>query len=95
MPYGRTVPRIGKKLPRWFRVEQDYSVTIDGRDTLDSNIDPTTAHVGHWTADEDTKLRDAVPAQGSKNREVIARMIPGRTKKQGNRSSRGQKLNGE
>jgi hypothetical protein len=65
------------------------------RDTLDSNIDPTTAHVGHWTADEDTKLRDAVPAQGSKNREVIARMIPGRTKKQGNRSSRGQKLNGE
>jgi hypothetical protein len=31
---------------------------------LAPNIDPVTARTGKWTADEDKKLKDAVPAQG-------------------------------
>jgi hypothetical protein len=49
---------------------------------LNSNIEATTARTGHWTADEDKKLKDAVPAQGDKNWEKIAGMIPGRTRVQ-------------
>jgi myb proto-oncogene protein len=49
---------------------------------LVSNIDPTTARTGKWTADEDKKLKGAVPTQGAKNWVTIAALVPGRTKKQ-------------
>jgi hypothetical protein len=50
--------------------------------TLDPSIDPATARAGQWTADEDKKLKDAVPTHGGKNWESIAALVPGRTKKQ-------------
>jgi hypothetical protein len=34
---------------------------------LDTNIDPTLAQAGKWTADEDTKLEDAVQTLVGKN----------------------------
>jgi myb proto-oncogene protein len=46
---------------------------------LVSNNDPATALPGKWTADEDKKLKDAVPAHGEKNWEEIATLVPGRT----------------
>jgi uncharacterized protein (DUF2237 family) len=52
-------------------------------DALVANIDPATAqHSGHWTADEDTKLKDAVREHGGKNWKAIAALVPGRTRKQ-------------
>jgi hypothetical protein len=51
-------------------------------DTLNFNIDPTTARTGKWTEDEDKQLRNAVPAQGGKNWKEIASLVPGRTKEQ-------------
>jgi hypothetical protein len=50
--------------------------------TLVSNIDPTTARSGKWTADEDIKLKDAVQTHGDKDWEPIAALVTGRTKKQ-------------
>jgi hypothetical protein len=50
--------------------------------SLVSNIDPTTARAGRWTADEDEKLREAVEAHGAKNWKKVAARVPGRTKKQ-------------
>jgi hypothetical protein len=47
-----------------------------------SNIDATAQHFGHWTADEDTKLKDAVREHGGKNWKAIAALVPGRTRKQ-------------
>jgi hypothetical protein len=52
------------------------------RDTLDSNIEPTTARTGKWTADEVKKLKDAVRAHGTKNWKAIALLVPSRTKRQ-------------
>jgi hypothetical protein len=52
------------------------------RDTLVSNIDPSTARVGKWTADEAKKLRDAVLAHGGNNWKEIAALVPGRTRVQ-------------
>ena len=52
------------------------------RDTLDSNIDPTTARVGKWTADECKLLKDAIPMRGAKNWVEIAALVPGRTNQQ-------------
>jgi hypothetical protein len=51
-------------------------------DTLVSNIDPTTARAGQFTADEDKRLRHAVGAHGAKNWKKIAALVPGRTKRQ-------------
>jgi hypothetical protein len=52
-------------------------------DSLDSNIDPTTGSKGkRWTANEDKRLKNAVPAQGVKNWKEIASLVPGRTKEQ-------------
>jgi hypothetical protein len=52
-------------------------------DSLDSNIDPTTGRKGkRWTANEDKRLKNAVPAQGVKNWKEIASLVPGRTKEQ-------------
>jgi myb proto-oncogene protein len=47
---------------------------------LVSNIDPTTARAGKWTADEDKQLRDGVREHGGKNWKLIAAFVPGRTK---------------
>jgi hypothetical protein len=49
---------------------------------LDTNIDPTTARAGKWTADEDKKLKDAVLTHGGENWETIAALVPGRAKRQ-------------
>jgi hypothetical protein len=49
---------------------------------LDSNVDPTTARAGKWTADEDSKLKDAVQTHSGKNWGAIAALVPGRTKVQ-------------
>jgi hypothetical protein len=49
---------------------------------LDTNIDPTTARVGRWTADEDKKLKNAAQTHGGKDWAAVAALVPGRTKKQ-------------
>jgi hypothetical protein len=51
-------------------------------DTLKPSFDPAMARTGKWTADEDKKLKDAVPAQGAKNWNDIALLVPGRMLKQ-------------
>jgi hypothetical protein len=51
-------------------------------DYLVSNIDPTTARAGKWTADEDIKLKDAVHTHGGKNWAAISALVPGRTRRQ-------------
>jgi hypothetical protein len=45
-------------------------------------MDPTTAHLGKWTVDEDNKLGDGVREHGGKNWKAIAALVPGRTHKQ-------------
>jgi uncharacterized protein (DUF2237 family) len=50
--------------------------------TLVSNIDPTMASTGRWTADEDRKLRDAVREHGANNWEELSLLVPGRTRYQ-------------
>jgi myb proto-oncogene protein len=53
---------------------------------LDPSIALTAGRGGKWTADEDTKLKDAVQIHGGKNWNQIAALVPGRTKEQcGNR----------
>jgi hypothetical protein len=49
---------------------------------LVSNIDPTTALAGKWTADEDKKLKDSVREHDGKNWEKVAASVIGRTKAQ-------------
>ena len=39
-----------------------------------------TKRKGHWTADEDKKLRDAVPTHGTKDRDATATLVPSRTR---------------
>jgi hypothetical protein len=51
-------------------------------DNLVSNLDPTTARTGKWTADEDKALKDGVRAHGGKNWGEIAPLVPGRTRTQ-------------
>jgi hypothetical protein len=51
------------------------------KDTLDPNIDPTTARTGKWTPVKDIKLKDAVQAHGGKNWDAIAALVPGRAKR--------------
>jgi hypothetical protein len=52
------------------------------RTILDTNIDPTMARAGRWTADEDKKLKDVVLTHGSKIWVEIAAVVLGRTKQQ-------------
>jgi hypothetical protein len=49
---------------------------------LDTNIDPTTARAGRWTADEDKKLNHALLTHGSEDWATITALVPGRTKMQ-------------
>jgi hypothetical protein len=61
--------RTGKQcLNRW----QDY---------LNPSVAPMARRTGAWTQDEDGKLRDSVQAHNGKNWDAIARLVPGRTKK--------------
>jgi hypothetical protein len=47
-------------------------------------MDPTTARAGKWTADEDSKLEDAVQTHGDKDWVAICALVPGRTRTQCN-----------
>jgi myb proto-oncogene protein len=49
------------------------------KDILDPNIGRVTGRKGSWTAEEDSKLKDAVQTYGGKNWGVIAELVPGRT----------------
>jgi hypothetical protein len=49
---------------------------------FDPSIDRTSGSKDNWTAVEDEALNDAVQMCGSKNWEVIAELVPGRTRKQ-------------
>jgi hypothetical protein len=44
---------------------------------LDPNIDSANERTGKWTADEDSKLKDAVQTHGGKNWSLIAALVPG------------------
>jgi hypothetical protein len=57
---------------------------------LNPSIALAAGRTGTWTADEDSKLKDAVQTHRGKNWSVIAELVPGRTKMQCN--SRWQKL---
>jgi myb proto-oncogene protein len=46
---------------------------------LDPNITMTGGRTGKWTADEDSKLKDAVQTHGGKNWDAIAALVPSRT----------------
>jgi hypothetical protein len=50
-------------------------------DVLKSNIDQVTGRKS-WTADENSKLKDAVQTHRGKNWETVATLVPGRTKVQ-------------
>jgi myb proto-oncogene protein len=54
------------------------------RNALDSNIEPTTSRTGKWTADENSKLQDAVQMHGGKDWVAIAALVPGLTQIQCN-----------
>jgi hypothetical protein len=45
---------------------------------LDPSIDRTSAREGNWTADEDSKLKDAAQTYGCKNWGAISVLVPGR-----------------
>jgi hypothetical protein len=49
---------------------------------LDPSIDRANARTGKWTADEDSKLKDAVLTHGGKDWDAIFVLVPGRTKTQ-------------
>jgi hypothetical protein len=51
-------------------------------EALHSKSDETSAPRGKWTADEDSKLEDAVENHNGKNWAAIAAVVPGRTTKQ-------------
>jgi myb proto-oncogene protein len=44
------------------------------------SIDRANGSSGKWSADEDSKLKDAVQTHGSKNWGAIVALVPGRTK---------------
>jgi hypothetical protein len=52
------------------------------RSALDSKSDKTIVHVGKWTKDEDSTLKEAVTKHHGKNWEEISALVTGRTKKQ-------------
>jgi hypothetical protein len=49
---------------------------------LKPSIDQANERAGKWTADEDSKLKDAAQKHGGKSWNAIAALIPGRTKTQ-------------
>jgi hypothetical protein len=49
---------------------------------LDPCIDHPSRRTGSWTAEEKTKLKDAVQAHGGKDWDAITALVPGRTKVQ-------------
>jgi hypothetical protein len=94
---GKWTADEDKKLKDWVREHgtknwKKLAALVSGRtksqchnrwcDTLEANLDPTTARAGKWTADDDKKLKDAVREHGAKNWVTIATLVSGRTKKQ-------------
>eukprot|EP00978_Attheya_sp_CCMP212_P015955 scaffold41423_cov34-Attheya_sp.AAC.3 len=49
---------------------------------LHYSIGQTTGRTGHWTTEEDNKLKDAVQLHGGKNWDGITALVPGRTRVQ-------------
>jgi hypothetical protein len=56
--------------------------TSRSHDVLDRSIDQANRSTGKWTADEVSKLKDAVRTHGSKDWGLISALVPGRTKRQ-------------
>jgi hypothetical protein len=52
------------------------------RDALDPNIILASGSKGKWTADEDSKLKDAMQTHGHNNWVAVSVLVPGRTHKQ-------------
>jgi hypothetical protein len=50
--------------------------------TPNPSIEPANGLTGKWSADEDSKLKDAVQTNGGKDWAAISALIPGRTKQQ-------------
>jgi hypothetical protein len=51
-------------------------------DSLRSKSDGTTAHVGKWTKEEDSTLKNAVEKHNGEDWAAISALVLGRTKKQ-------------
>jgi hypothetical protein len=49
---------------------------------LDSKSDETIAHVGRWTTDEDSTLKEAVGKHNGEDWAAISALVPGRTRAQ-------------
>ena len=45
---------------------------------MEPSVDMAMARTGHWTAEEDIKLKKAVQKHGGKNWTAIAEMVPDR-----------------
>jgi hypothetical protein len=79
--------RWGKEYKRYWDA---ISALVPGRtrkqclsrwhDVLDPNIVRVTGSKSKWTADEDSKLKDAVQTHGGKNWAAISALVPGRTR---------------
>jgi myb proto-oncogene protein len=52
------------------------------KDALDPSTGRASGCTGKWTADEDTKLKDAVQMHGGKDWDAISALVPGRTRNQ-------------
>jgi hypothetical protein len=51
-------------------------------DFLEHSIDHVAVRLGKWTEDEDNKLKDAVHIHGGRHWDIIAALVPGRTRSQ-------------
>jgi hypothetical protein len=71
--------RIGSRFPRWFRVERDYSVRVDGTMPWIPASTERVGRTGKWVEDEGTKLKDAALTHGDKNWKGNFRAGPGST----------------
>jgi myb proto-oncogene protein len=50
------------------------------KEVLDPSIDRANGRTGKWSAEEDSKLKDAERTHGGKNWAAISALVPGRTK---------------
>jgi hypothetical protein len=75
---GKNWNKIAAFVPRRTRAQ----CNARWHNALDPNIDLANRRTGKWTDEEDTKLKDALQAHGSKDWVAIAALVPGRTKNQ-------------
>jgi myb proto-oncogene protein len=52
------------------------------KEVLDPSIDRANGRTGKWSAEEDSKLKDAERTHGGKNWAAISALVPGRSEKQ-------------